>query len=289
MHDSWNSAFDSVHAEPELKERTKEYLDRKVFCSARHRKVPAFRFAAAAALCLAFFLAGGLWLFFTPAVYISVDINPSMELGVNRFSRIISVEGYNEDGSALAETLNLRFLNYMDALNRVLENDTIADLLSEDGELSLTVVGNSESQSSRMLQEMEASLSDYSNVHCHLGSMEEMHEAHDCGMSFGKYQAYLILKELNPSVTEEEVQAMTMKEIQEQVRMYSDSGSSGNDGEEDETPDASETCEPQTSGTENGHHGQHSDNRTDDGADTAGQNGQTYSGNGKEHNRRNHE
>lgn len=286
MHDSWNSAFDSVHAEPELKEHTKEYLRRTLFCPVQKRRPPAFRFAAISALCLAFFLTAGLWLFFTPAAYISVDINPSIELGVNRFSRIISVESYNEDGAALAKTLDLRFLNYMDALNRVLENDTIADLLSEDGELSLTVAGNSESQSSRMLQEMEASLSDYSNVHCHSGNMEEMHEAHDCGMSFGKYQAYLILKELNPSVTEEEVQGMTMKEIQEQIRLYSDSGSSGNDRDSQETPDVSETCEPQTSGTENGHHGQHSDTTPSDGEHTAGQ---TDSGNGNKHSRRNHE
>lgn len=289
MHDSWNSAFDSVHAEPELKEHTKEYLRRTLFCPMRKRKPPAFRFAAASVLCLAFFLTACLWLFFTPAAYISVDINPSMELGVNRFSRIISVESYNEDGAALAKTLDLRFLNYMDALNLVLENDTIADLLSEDGELSLTVAGNSESQSSRMLQEMEASLSDYSNVHCHSGSMEEMHEAHDCGMSFGKYQAYLILKELNPSVTEEEVQGMTMKEIQEQIRLYSDSRNSGNDRDSQETPDVSEPCEPQTSGTENGHHGQHSDTTPSDRENTSGQNGQTDTGNGKKNSRRNHE
>ena len=289
MHDPWNSAFDSVHAEPELKEHTKEYLRRTLFCPVQKRRPPAFRFAAVSALCLAFFLTAGLWLFFTPAAYISVDINPSIELGVNRFSRIISVESYNEDGAALAKTLDLRFLNYLDALNRVLENDTSADLLSEDGELALTVAGTSENQSSRMLQEMEASLSDYSNVHCHSGSMEEMHEAHTCGMSFGKYHAYLILKERNPSVTEEEVQGMTMKEIQEQIRLYSDSGSSGNDSNSQETPDVSETCEPQTSGTENGHHGQHSDTTPSDRENTSGQNGQTDTGNGKKNSRRNHE
>ena len=30
----------------------------------------------------------------TPTAYISIDINPSLELGINRFDRIVSVEGY---------------------------------------------------------------------------------------------------------------------------------------------------------------------------------------------------
>ena len=49
---------------------------------------------------------GGTWLYFTPTMEISVDINPSIELGVNRFDRVISVDGYNEDGQALAQLLD---------------------------------------------------------------------------------------------------------------------------------------------------------------------------------------
>lgn len=258
MHESWKSAFDSVHAEPELKEHTKEYLGRTLYRSRRNRKVPAVRLAAASFLCLFFCIAGAFWIFFTPVAYISVDINPSMELGVNRFSRVISVESYNEDGSTLAGNLNLRFMNYTDALNRILENDTISDLLSGDGVLSLTVAGESEARSSQMLQEVQTTVSGYTNVLCHSGSMDEMHEAHSCGMSFGKYQAFLILRDLDPSITEEEVQNMTMKEIQDQIRLYSGGENSGSSGGSQGTGTDSKEDSCETSGQGSGRHNQDS-------------------------------
>ena len=45
---------------------------------------------------------GKRWLYFTPIAEISIDINPSIELRVNRFDQVISVDGLNGDGQALA-------------------------------------------------------------------------------------------------------------------------------------------------------------------------------------------
>ena len=45
-------------------------------------------------------LGGGGWLWFTPTASVSVDINPSLELRLNRFSRVVAVEGANADGQA---------------------------------------------------------------------------------------------------------------------------------------------------------------------------------------------
>ncbi len=33
------------------------------------------------------------------------------------------------------------------------------------------------------------------NIQCHSGDTEEIHEAHNAGVSFGKYRAYLILRD----------------------------------------------------------------------------------------------
>lgn len=43
----------------------------------------------------------------TPAAYVSVDINPSVELGVNSFGKVISAQAYNEDGQKVLEGTNL--------------------------------------------------------------------------------------------------------------------------------------------------------------------------------------
>ena len=72
--------------------------------------------------------------YFFPTVFISVDINPSLELGINRLNRVVSVKGFNEDGEILAKKLDIRFMDYQDALNLILKNPKITELLAADGE-----------------------------------------------------------------------------------------------------------------------------------------------------------
>lgn len=130
----------------------------------------------------------------------------------------------------------------MDALDRILKSDTVETLLAGDDVLSLTVAGESETQNQEVLQDMEASVSGYSNVHCHSGNIEEVHEAHSCGMSFGKYQAFQILQELDPSVTSEDVQDLSMCEIWNRIRQLSGDSSDSSDTSGTENTSGSDGC-----------------------------------------------
>ena len=257
------AAFDQVRAEEELKERTKEYLSEKVYARKKKRTSPLRNFAAAAACALLVFLAGGSYLYFTPTAYISVDVNPSLELGINRFDRIVSVTGYNEDGKALADSLDLKYMDYSDALEALLADQDMEVYLSDNADVVLTVAGKSESQSSQILETVESCVSDHENVHCHSGDTEEIHQAHNAGLSFGKYQAYLILKKLDPSVTLEEIQDMTMSQIRELIQAYSQEDSQGNSrkNSSDSTDDSSDAAQESTGSGDSseifqhGHHG----------------------------------
>ena len=98
MEDKLRAAFDSVHAEAELKERTLAFLaDAGGASPARHRPAARLRRAiAAAAACLLVLLgAGGYYALLVPVSAISVDVNPSLELSLNRLDRVISVEAFN--------------------------------------------------------------------------------------------------------------------------------------------------------------------------------------------------
>lgn len=265
------AAFDQVRAEEELKERTKEYLSEKVYARKKKRTSPLRNFAAAAACALLVFLAGGSYLYFTPTAYISVDVNPSLELGINRFDRIVSVTGYNEDGKALADSLDLKYMDYSDALEALLADQDMEVYLSDNADVVLTVAGKSENQSSQILETVESCASSHENVHCHSGDTEEIHHAHNAGLSFGKYQAYLTLKGLDPSVTLEEIQDMTMSQIRELIQEYSQEDSQGNPqgnsqgnswkNSSDSTDDSSDAAQESTgSGNssqtfQHGHHG----------------------------------
>ena len=107
--------FDMIHADEKLKDRTRKFLAEAAGSSRRRSTV----LRLAPALCLALSILVGFcgWqLYFRPVSVISIDINPSLELDVNRFDRVVDVKEYNEDGEKLSESLEILFLNFEDAL-----------------------------------------------------------------------------------------------------------------------------------------------------------------------------
>ncbi len=216
MNGKFQEAFDSIHAEEALKARTKAFLEQKTNGYRPKKALPYYRLAPVMA-CFLFVLAGfwGYQLYFTQTSVISIDINPSVELGVNRFDRVVSAKAYNDDGEELLGSVEVNFKEYTQALDEILNSDIITDCLSRDEILSIAVVGSDETQSGRILSDVQACTAGQKNAFCYLASPEEMEEAHELGLSYGKYRAYLAMQEIDPDITPEEVQQMTMREIRD--------------------------------------------------------------------------
>lgn len=222
MHDRITQAFEQIHAEEALKERTRAYLRAKRKSSTGAKNLGYLRLVPVAA-CLLLVVLAARWFYFTPTVEISIDINPSIELGVNRFDRVISATGYNADGQELLKTLDLENLDYNEAVEEIIHSDTITALLSGDAVLTIGVIGPDGEQTTRVLSDMEACTSHSEKMHCYHAEEGMAEDAHDAGLSCGKYRAYLQLKALDPSVTPEDVAQMTMQEIWEKVAALSGS------------------------------------------------------------------
>ena len=224
MRDELKTALDKVTADDALKQSTRAFLARQThdYGAAKARPRTARRLAAAFA-CLALVVTGGTgyWVYFSPTCAVSIDINPSVELAVNRFDKVISVDGIGEDGDALAESLDVRFLSYADALDRLLQNPTVEDYLAQDEVLSIAVAGDDQGQTDAILAQSETCTAGTQNVYCQAASAEEIEQAHEAGLSFGKYQAFLELQSLDPSVAPEDVQGLTMREIRDRIAALS--------------------------------------------------------------------
>lgn len=234
MHEKLKEAFDQIQVEDELKSRTKEYIFHKTN-GYTQKKTVNYRILLSAAACIILFVFSGYWLYFTPTTEISIDINPSMELAVNRFDRIISVDGYNDDGEKLAASLDVKYMNYSDAVNEILESDAVTSLLSENEIMSITVTGTSETQSSKVLSDIQSCTRERKNTYCYSARSEDVESAHELGLSYGKYKAFLELQSLNPDITVSDIQNMTMKEIKDLTDKLSakenSNASSGNSGQ----------------------------------------------------------
>lgn len=214
MYEKLKEAFDQIQAEEELKSRTKEYIFHKTN-GYTQKKAVNYRVLLSAAACMMLFVFSGHWIYFTPTTEISIDINPSMELAVNRFDRVISVDGYNDDGEELAASLDIKYMNYSDAVNEIIESDAVTSLLSENEIMSITVTGTSEAQSSKVLSDIQSCTREHKNTYCYSARSEDVESAHELGLSYGKYKAFLELQSLNPDITVSDIQNMTMREIKD--------------------------------------------------------------------------
>lgn len=250
-------AFDNVHADDELKRRTREFLAQK---TQGYRKGTVFPYRQMAAVMACFLLTmaglGGYYLYFIPVSAISVDVNPSIELGINRFDRVVTVDSYNDDGYDITSSLNIRFLDYRDAMDKILNLESEEAYLSEDSCIAIAVSGEAEGKQREMLAHLHTCASSYGNVHCSSGSQGDALEAHEAGMTLGRYQAFQKLQSLDPSVTQEDIQGLTISEIWDMIAKLS--------GNEDEVEDRENIqneagmqngCGAQGTCQQNGHHG----------------------------------
>ncbi|MCI8505942.1 MAG: hypothetical protein HFI67_07110 [Lachnospiraceae bacterium] len=220
MNDKIKEVFRQIQAEEALKEKTKEALAQKTQGYTKPVK-QRFHVYAAVCVCLLFLLIGGNWLYFTPTSIISIDINPSFELSVNRFDKVISVNSLNADAQKLTEIMDVKFKNYTDAVNQILENKKIKALLSNDEVLTITITGSDETQSAKIFSELEGCTKGHKNTYCYFSSSAEVASAHEAGLSCGKYRAFLELQLLDPDITPEAIQGMTMREIRDLIDVLS--------------------------------------------------------------------
>lgn len=218
------TAFEQIHADHCLKEKTKHAVCQK---TRGFEKIPVKRprrIAAAATCVLALILIiGGPVSYMTPVAAVSIDVNPSFELQINLYDRVIGMQGYNEEGTVLAETLSVENMTYTQAINCILEEGAVAGEIASGGSAEVTVTSGSQKRTERM----QACICQQTGispgaVYC-LNDNEEVEAAHAAGMSFGKYRAYLELKEIDPLITTEEIQELTMRQIRDRIEEMSDS------------------------------------------------------------------
>ena len=218
MANKIHDAFENVKADPALKQSTIQFLEGK-----RKKKQPMFSYvpigktvAAVCAMVLILIGIGGYSWLLTPVSYVSIDINPSMELALNRLDRVVSVTSYNPQGDELIKNLHLKGKKYIQAIYMITENDRLKQYLQLEEELVLTVAADTSKTALKAGVEQCCS---------HIGhgtrsvsvDVEVAQKAHDNGLSVGKYSAYLQLSQYDDSVTIDQCKKMSMAQIHSQI------------------------------------------------------------------------
>lgn len=213
-------AFDTISAENNLKQSTVSFLRDK-----RMRRKKGFkyvcRYSAVCAVALAVFFGIGSYRVFNTAVsYISIDINPSVELALNRFDNVVEASAYNEDGAEALNGLDLKGKPYTEAIDSLLKNSEFISCLEENNRLDFTVVSDRQDEIIEGIRGCKG-YGQY-NGYCHGADSSMASQAHGYGFSVGKYRAYTELSQYDETITAEDCRNMTMRQIYDMIRKYSE-------------------------------------------------------------------
>ena len=105
--------------------------------------------AAAAAIMI---FATPAWAYLAPYSYVSIDVNPSFEFLINRFDRVLTVKGFNDDGRELSKDINIDGLKNKEiqsAVKSVLNELKSKGYIIEGEEDSVIIATSSKSEAKK--------------------------------------------------------------------------------------------------------------------------------------------
>lgn len=207
-------AFNTVKADDKLKNSTIAFIASAKQPKQNHRVYT--RYAAAFAVVLALVFGIGRYSVINSAVsYISIDVNPSIELALNRFDTVVEASAYNDSGSEVLASLDLKGKSYTDAIDTLLTNQEFTSYIQDDAQIDFTVVSDNEERIIEGIQGCE-SYGQY-NSSCHKTDKATAQSARVSGLSLGKYNAYMELSEHDSSVTIEDCKNMSIHQIRDMI------------------------------------------------------------------------
>ncbi len=200
--------------------------------AAARRRRPA-RAIAALAACLVLALAGfGLHsVYREPVAFVGIDVNPSIELGINRFDRVVEARPLNDDGRALLEDMALTGLGYQEAIDALTTSAAFAPYADAGSLVEVSVASADTALADRLAAQTDAALEALPCDHaCGSVGTEVRDQASAAGMGMARYQAAQELVALDPSLTLDECAAMSMRELRDRISACAGHGESSSDG-----------------------------------------------------------
>lgn len=230
MEDKLQLVFDKIHAEDALKEKTADFLHTEIQKRSQIRKRSRMRIAIACVSFVLFMLTGGGFsynLYFTPGAYVDMDVNPSVELTLNRFGRVLEASPYNDDGTAALKGLDLRYKTYEEAVRKLLEAMNAQGYLKPNSLVSVTVQSGNADLEKNMLSGLQTAVSSSlasqrssATTSIFAVSREVKECAHDYDLSPAKYIAITELQAVDPTATFEGFAEHSISEIKQQTKEH---------------------------------------------------------------------
>lgn len=173
---------------------------------------------------LALILAGstGVYAYQKPISFVSLDINPSIELGVNIFDVVVSAEAYNDDGEKVLENLDVKGETVEDAVNEIVDSAIADGYIGEEGTSVISIT--SETDNVKLAEELKEAAEEgvenaleenetEAEIEKDNIALERREDARELGITPGKLNLIQKLQAVNPEATIEDFREASVKEI----------------------------------------------------------------------------
>lgn len=169
--------------------------------------------AIAACLALVACLIGGVADFLRPVAYVGIDVNPSVELTLNRFNIVVETHALNNDGQRALDEASCMWRAFDDAARDL--DGAMRSIAGGGAVVEVSIDCDNENRYVALAAQSNDCFGRNGEAHCNRTSAEERQAAHDSGMGVAKYRAYQELQEAGVDISAEECATMSMRELRD--------------------------------------------------------------------------
>lgn len=169
--------------------------------------------AIAACLALVACFIGGVADFLRPIAYVGIDVNPSVELTLNRFDIVVGTHALNDDGQRALDEASCMWRPFDDAARDL--DGAMRTIAGEGAVVEVSIDCDNESRYAALAAQSNDCFGCNGEAHCDRTNTEERQAAHDSGMGVAKYRAYQELQEAGVDISAEECASMSMRELRD--------------------------------------------------------------------------
>lgn len=230
MQTAFQSALNRIKAEDKLKKKTEEYLMDTIMTNQNVKNLvrenSLFFKRVVAVACSAVLVCGisvgAFALYKTPVSYLSLDINPSVELGVNAFSKVVSATAYNDDGKTVLAGQDVINCEVNDAVNTLVKSAAQNGFIAQDGSTVIAITSETDNTATATKLEEGAeqgakdavkSEGDTAVIQKENVALARRDEAIKLGITPGKLNLIQKLQAFDPAITVDEYKDSKVRDI----------------------------------------------------------------------------
>ena len=255
--DIFKKAMDNVKAEDDLKRQTYH----KIIHQQNHRYILHYfpRIICIIAICV-FFLIGYSYFHIEKSIdqtkysYITIDVNPSIELVLNKDDLVISSKAYNDEGQDILDRISYQDQSYQDVLSEIFNDNEYQKYLKNNSDIQVSVFSKNENKCNDLEKNIDTFINEHISSSHHYESVcidEKTHyQAGSCHMSGGRYVLIQSIIDCS-SYTMADLKNKSLSELRQ---IYADVTEKQIDTHHDETDKHHETTHQLDNNYTNTHH-----------------------------------